>query len=380
MALARVCHKLPSCCLAFAVVLGVCVAPAVAQQAHKPHASPAPRTIILPSRVVAGAPATLAVFDFQGRLLPKIEVELSGGQKVLTDATGRAAFVAPNQLGTLAATVSGHAVSASAAIVPAGDAGPKAVPGQSPGEPTERAPGPATVLSYPHIVNVHDRFTLEGAGFRGAADSNHIYLNDDPCLIVASSPVSLVALPGPGVPVGDVNLHVTVGGVDAGQFLVSAVLLEISGPAEAVDAGSSGQLVVHVHGTAKPLAVEVRNLAPGVIQLSNGNVERLKTSGGEENFAPVAVKFVTGGNYAVLASLLSTAASPPDLESARRRLIEARNIASAEWSVRIDQVLLNLDRTPQDVQQIRAELKSILDDKPAAPLASLLNSAWRELN
>jgi hypothetical protein len=30
--------------------------------------------------------------------------------------------------------------------------------------------------------------------------------------------------------------------------------------------------------------------------------------------------------------------------------------------------------------QIRAELKSMLDDNPAAPLASLLDSAWRELN
>jgi hypothetical protein len=30
--------------------------------------------------------------------------------------------------------------------------------------------------------------------------------------------------------------------------------------------------------------------------------------------------------------------------------------------------------------QIRAQLRSMLDDKPAASVASLLDSAWRELN
>jgi hypothetical protein len=42
-----------------------------------------------------------------------------------------------------------------------------------------------------------------------------------------------------------------------------------------------------------------------VIQLAKGNVQRLKTSGGEENSAPVDVKFETGGNYSVSARLLS---------------------------------------------------------------------------
>ena len=121
------------------------------------------------------------------------------------------------------------------------------------------------------------------AGFQSAADSNHVYLSDDPCLIVASSPVSLVVVPGPRVPVGDVNLHVTVAGIDAGQFPVSAVLFEFSGPAEAVNAGSIGKLILRAHGTTQPLLLEVRNGSPGVIQLSKGNVQRLKTSGGDQN-------------------------------------------------------------------------------------------------
>jgi hypothetical protein len=51
--------------------------------------------------------------------------------------------------------------------------------------------------------------------------------------------------------------------------------------------------------------MEVRNGSPGVILLSKGNVQRVKTSGGDQNIATVGVKFVTGGDYSVSARLLS---------------------------------------------------------------------------
>lgn len=291
-------HKLPGRCQVLILLAGLSPWLAAAQQPPKPHASPAPRTIILPPKLVAGAPATLAVLDPQGRLLPKVTVELSGGQNATTDLTGRAMFRAPSQPGTVVAKIPGQAVSASTAVVASDDSAPR---GASVG-----APGAVHVSSYPHAITIHDRFTLEGAGFRSAADLNHVYLNGDPCLVVASSPVSLVALPGPSVPIGDVTLHVTAGGIDAGQFPVSAVLLEFTGPTEAVNAGSSGKLIVHARGTTEPLLLEVRNGSPAVIQLSKGNVQRLKTSGGKENIAPLDVKFETGGNYLVSARLLST--------------------------------------------------------------------------
>jgi len=354
--------------LAFALLVGVCAVLAPAQEPLKPRVSPTPRLIILPPKIVAGAQATLAVLDSQGRLLPNIAVDLSGGQKVTTNVTGRASFKAAVEPGALTAIISGLAISASSNIVAPEDTGPHA------------ASGAINVVSYPRVIATHDRFILEGSGFQGVADLNRVYLNGDPCLVVASSPASLVVLPGPSVPVGDVNLHLTVAGMEAGQFPVSVVLLEFSGPPEAVSAGSSGKLMLRAHGTMLPLLLEVRNGTPGVIQLSKGNVQRVKTSGGDENIAPVEVKFVTGGNYAVSARVISAIASAPDLESARRRLAEARKIASGDWPARIDQVLLKIDQAPRDLPQIRAELRSMLDDKPAAPLASLLDSAWRELN
>ena len=290
-------HKLPGRCRFLIILLGLNTAFVTAQQKPRPHASSAPRTIILPPKLVAGASATLAVLDSQGRLLPNITVELSGGQNATTDTTGRAIFKVSDQPGILAAKAPGQGVTVSAAVVASNYSFSPRAPGG--------AIGPVHVAFYPHVITIHDRFTLEGAGFRGAADSNHVYLNGDPCLVVASSPVSLVALPGPSVPIGDVTLHLVVGGVDAGQFPVSAVLLEFTGPTEAVNAGSSGKLIVHARGTTEPLLLEVRNGSPAVIQLSKGNVQRLKTSGGDENDAPVDVKFVTGGNYLVSARLLS---------------------------------------------------------------------------
>lgn len=361
--------KLPSRFLAFAVLALMCVAIAAAQESPRLRTSSTPRLIILPYKVVAGADATLAVLDSQGRLLPNVAVELPGGQQVTTDATGRAMFKAPNQSGTMVARASGLSIMGSTdVILPEGPVTPS---GSS---------AAAKIDAYPRILAIHDRFNLDGSGFRGAADSNHVYLNGDPCLVVASSPISLVALPGPHVPIGEVSLQVTVGGTDAGQFSVSAVLLEISGPTAEANAGSIGELLVRVRGTTEPLLLEVRNGSPAVIQLAKGNVQRLKTSGGNRNSAPIELKFVTAGNYFVSARVLSADAGKPDLESARERLTEARKIASGEWSARIDRILSKIDRAPQDLPKIRAELKSMLDDKPTGPLASLLDSAWRVLN
>jgi hypothetical protein len=223
-------------------------------------------------------------------------VDISGTLKVKTDETGRVLFTVPEKPGALVAKIVGQKISAWAVVKPPIDPA-----GQTDGV---AVPGEIKITSYPHVLAIHDRFTLEGSGLRGSADSNRISLNGDPCLIVAASPISLVVLPGPRVPVGDASLKVSVAGNDAGTFPVSAVLLEFTGPTGTPDAGSTGSLILHARGSTEPLGVEIRNGSPGVIQLSKGNVQRLKTSGGEENMALVEVKFVTGGNYYVSARLI----------------------------------------------------------------------------
>ncbi len=365
----RIHFKVAASCLAAALVMaGI----ATAQETAKTQPGLSPRLIILPPVAIAGAQATLAVLDSQGRLLPGVSVELSGGQKVTTDATGRALFIAPSEPGSVTAKVSGLPISASTPVLAAEN--PTAEGASSAGPPT------AKVRSYPHVLSMHDRFTVEGTGFRGMADSNRVFLADKQCLVVAASPRALVILPGPSVPIGAVDLRIRVDERELGQLPASIVLLEISGPAETVTAGGAGKLTLHAYGTTERLTAEVRNSSPEVIQLSKGNVQRVETSGGEPNTAPVEVKFVKAGNYLVSARFISAEAGQPDLESARKRLIEAREIASGNWPARIDLVLLKLDSAPQDLAQIRAELRSMLDDKPSASLASLLDAASKELH
>jgi hypothetical protein len=314
MLLAWVCGKVPLRRLAFIFLLAASFAAfAIAQEIPKVQA-PAARTIILPQKMVAGAPATLAVLDSAGRLLPNVVVELSDEDKVTTDATGRASFVAPGEAGRLIAKIPVQAITASSSVVAPEVSATQASPD---GATSEGAPGGLGMVSYPHFLAIHDRFTIEGKGFRGVADSNHVFLAGQPCLVVASSPVSLVILPGPRIPIGATTLRISVAGHDTGQIPVSAVFLEFSGPMEAPDAGTQGKIILRVHGATERLAVEVRNGSPEIIQLPRGNLQRLATSGGEENIAPVELKFLAPGNYTVTARLIPTDSGPPDVEMIR---------------------------------------------------------------
>ncbi len=269
---------------------------------------PIARTIILPPKMIAGEAATLAVVDSTGHLMSGAIVELSTGRKVTTDTTGRALFLAPSETGVLTAKLSGRETSALSKVVSA------------PISPKQNSSDsiPAQVnqyhynLSYPKFLTLHDRFTVEGMGFNGRADKNQAFLAGQPCLIMAASPVSLVVLPGLHIPIGQISMRLSIAGNDVGPLPVEAVLLEFSGPSEAPDAGTQGKVTLTVQGATEPLSVEVWNGSPGVIQFPHGNIQRLITSGGEQNIAPVELKFLTAGNYTLTARLIPTdpASSP----------------------------------------------------------------------
>ena len=351
------------------VVMAACAAFAIAQESPRTQAG-TPRTIVLPQETVAGLPATLAVLDSAGRLLPNVIVEISGGQKVITDSTGRALFAAPGEPGVLTAQIPGRGVTASAPIVKMSDAAPPT--------PLDDSSPAVRLLSVPHFISLHDRFTLGGAGFRVEAESNHVYLSDQPCLVLASSSVSLVVLPGLHVPIGGINLRVSVAGHEAEAKSVAMVLLELSGPTEAPPAGAQGKLSVRVHGARERLAIEIRNSSPEIIQFPRGNVERMTTSGGEPNVAEIETKFLASGDYTVTARLISTDSGLPDLEAARQKLVAARALATGSWAARAERVIRRIDRDPQDIANIRAEIEQMLNDKPSGEFAFLLESAWQE--
>jgi hypothetical protein len=235
------------------------------------------------------------------------------------------------------------------------------------------------IQSFPHFLSLHDRFTIEGTGFRGEADANHILLAGQPSLVLASSPVALVVLPGPRVPIGMADLRLSVAGVEARAGPVTAVLLAVSGPAGTWHVGDQGMLTVRAYGTEERLVVEVRDASPGIVQLSRGSVQRVTTSGGERNAVEVEMKSLAPGDYTVTARLVPTASGLPDLEAARQKLLAARALATGSWTGRLDRLIGRIDREPQDPAEIRTELEHMLEDKPTGQFAFLLQSAWQAI-
>jgi len=327
--------------------------------------------ILLPPKLVVAAPATLAVLDPAGRLVAGATVELSSGEKVTTDATGRAEFLAPDTPGVLLANIPARKIDASTTVL----LSPSALASASPENPPEGV----RIFSYPHFLAIHDRFTVEGTGFRGKADDDRVFLADQQCLVLASSPLSMVVLPGPHTPIGQADLLVTVAGRGPGPDPVTLVLPEVSGPAESMTVGQKGTLTVALLGTDQRLVVEVHNFSPKLVDLARGNVQRVTTSGGARNIAQIEMACLAAGDYTIAVRLIPSAAGLPDMETARQKLLAARAIAPADWQARVDAVIHHIERNPQDIARIRAELERLLAAKPGGQFAQLLNSAWEEL-
>src|SRR5271168_70692 len=81
---------LRSLCLA-----GAFLALLLSASAQKSPPPTAGRILLLPRTIISGERATLAVLDANGRLTARAPVVFSNGDRLLTDATGRALFVAP---------------------------------------------------------------------------------------------------------------------------------------------------------------------------------------------------------------------------------------------------------------------------------------------
>ena len=345
-------------------------AASAAQQPAKPQAR-TPRTIILPPKIAAGLPATLAVLDGSGHLVPRAAVILSTGNELTTDATGRALFVAPHKTARLTAETPGKDVIASALIVDS--------PNPVSPTPVQSSSPALRILSYPRLVSLHDRFTIEGSGFRGAADSNRVTLAGQPALVLAASPLAMVVLPGPSVPIGTAELRLSVAGVEARAGPVTAVLLVVTGPTGTWHVGSQGGLTVRAYGTEERLEVEVRNASPEIVSLPRGNLQRVTTTGGPRNTADVEMRSLAPGDYTVTARLVPAASGGADLAAARQKLMEARALAAGDWTVRVDRLIGRIDSEPQDAAGIRSDLERLLGEKPTGQFAALLQSAWQEM-
>jgi hypothetical protein len=262
-----------------------------AQQA--PAASGA-RILLLPHKLVSGERATLAVLDIAGRLTPGVNVNFSNGDKVTTDATGRALFVAPLNAGTIFASIAGRSGRVVSTIL----------------APTDVPSATEEVTSAPRIASIADRFEFLGHGFCGDADANHVTIAGLPGLVLASSPASLTVLPPTDMDPGPAVVSVSCGQKSAAPFSVVFVSLELESSGAALAPGEHRTLTVRVRGTTAKVPLEARNLAPEVAALTGGAAVKAQSSGGADNVAKFELLGKTHGSFTVSIRLVAPL-SPP---------------------------------------------------------------------
>jgi len=342
-------HKIGlSTCLIIGILSAPC--PASAQRASSATWYV---TIVLPPKVVAGHPATLAILGADGRLAPNVSVVIGDGQSLKTDATGRASFTAPAAPGVLFAEASG------ASTVTLIDESP------TPGAQTEKGE-----LAVAAVISLKDRFTICGGGFRGEADANRVTMNGDRALVVASSPECLVVLPSPRATPGAAKLMVNSSGGDR-SATTTLVSLQFEAPQTAPVPGQRSELTVHVEGSDAPLNVTIQNETPGVLEFLKGDTQEVKTSGGSRNVAQVQIGAIRSGDYSFSARLIPS----PDLAAAVRYLRAAGPLAPKALQHRVNDAASKLATHPRDREKVRLGVAKMISTSIEGHFRVLLEAA-----
>jgi hypothetical protein len=292
-------------CAAATVVAGIASAsfggfslPAYGQVHDSAPPASGARILLLPRKIVSGEHATLAVLDVNGRLTPGVRVNFSNGDRVTTNATGRALFVAPLDAGRISAVIDGHPGRVFLTIL----------------SPTEASSDTLQVTAAPRVASLTDRFELSGRAFCADADANNVTIGGVPALVLASSPMSLIVLPPNDLPAGNTDLVVSCQKRVSEPFTIRFVELSLEANFSPLSPGDHRTLTVHVRGTPKKIALEARNLAPDIADLAGGNPARVSSSGGENNSAEFQLVGKQRGNFVVSIRLLAPPAPPQPAE------------------------------------------------------------------
>lgn len=288
-------RRLPSLllpgCLCIPAVFFLLAYPALTQKLPKAQAG---HILLLPRSVVSGDRATLAVLDVNGRLTPGATVIFSNGDRLTTDATGRALFVAPLTPGVILGSIAGREGRVPVRILPA----------------DETAATEILVNSIPKLASLSDRFEITGRGFCGSADANQIAISGEPALVLASSPTSLVVLPPLDLEPGRASVDISCAKRNGPPIEVVFVALTLEADSSPLAPGVHRSLTVRVRGTTAKVALEARNLAPEIAELAGGTSSRASTSGGEDNVAHFEVVGRKHGSFLISIRLLSSNAHP----------------------------------------------------------------------
>ena len=277
----------------FFIFVIACVSAVDADGQHPPAASGA-RVLLLPRRIVSGERATLAVLDVNGRLTPDVTVNLSNGDRFTTDATGRALFVAPLNPGVIFGSIAGRTGRVATTILPL----------------SEAASASIEISSAPRVASLTDRFEIFGKGFCGDADANKVTIAGQLAIVLASSPTALVVLPPPDLLAGSAAVQVSCAKRRSAAFSVTFVGLELEADSSPLKPGEHRAIAVRVRGTTAKIALEAKNLAPEIAELSGGNPVRASSGGGGENLAKFEVLGRKNGSFLISIRLVPTLGRP----------------------------------------------------------------------
>ena len=284
-------HRGPTIFLTFLTVFVFARGSSAQQPA--PAASGA-RILLLPRRIVSGDRATLAVLDVNGRLTPGVTVNFSNGDRLTTNATGRALFVAPLNPGVIFGSIAGRTGRVATAILSASEAASAAI----------------EIASAPRVASLTDRFEIFGKSFCGDADANQVTIAGRRAVVLASSPAALVVLPPPDLQAGAAAVQVACAKRQSPAFSVTFVGLELEADSSPLKPGEHRELTVQVRGTAAKITLEARNLAPDIAELTGGNPLRAPSGGGAENLVKFEVVGRKNGSFLISIRLVPYMGSP----------------------------------------------------------------------
>jgi hypothetical protein len=317
-------------------------------------------TIVLPPKLVADRPATLAVLGVDGRLAEGVIVDLGSHSgidvRVKTDKTGRAVFLAPSDTNVLIAKASG--ASTAALIDPA------------------PAPNSAqTTISLPPVVSMQDAFPICGGAFHGEVEADHVTLDGDPALVLAASPECLVVLPGPRALPGAAKISIQMTRAPDWTGETTLVALHFDPPTPPLVTEKKSNLVLHVQASDHPLNILVENKTPGILRFIRGDSQKLVTSGGAQNVATIEIQALSTGDFSFHARLLAS----PDAEIARRYVEAAAKIAPKDIQRQVQNLANRLEHNPRDAQKVAVEIAKMALYTMEGDFRTLLNSAHSAL-
>lgn len=350
---------LPSLLLV-ASMAALAVSPVLSSPPAPPQTITALGSIILPPRVVAGQPATLAVLDSTGRLVPGVPIDIGNGQIIRTDATGRAKFTVPPGNGPFLTKITVSSAQAAAVVVP-----------QSPASPV-------TIANVPPFVSLRDGFTIRGTGFQGDADANDVTVSGQHALVLAASPVALVLLPGPRIKPGEARIVINSAG-NAVSAPLTVLSFEFDATTHPVVPGRRSKLEVRAVGTDHALDIEVKNHTPATLRFPDGDLQLLRTHGTDDNIADFSVEGLTPGDFSFSVKLIHRSGLPADPDAAEQFLVEARRHATDKQQRRLEPLIVHLQKHPKDARRIERSLQRYFSGPSLGQFGFWIDSAREAL-